>query len=209
MKRTNYLLLIFSLILIIVGLLIFIPCWSIETKSLISQYAGILVTGIGFIIAIYQYFDDVNKRKKDFLDLEVETKKDTEYYSIKTQVFNKSGENKDIDFSLILLTEQDKSVLQLIQSVIDEKQWNIKIGCTNDLNKLKKYVEEPLFYNSIGIIPLSFYFNENIRIGNESPCYTYTFHRSVGLKKGIYSARFFIYPKVGYHRSTVDSLVIE
>ena len=46
-------------------------------------------------------------------------------------------------------------------------------------------------------------------IGNENPSYTYTFDKNVGIDKGIYSVRFFIFPHVGYHRSTVDSLIIK
>ncbi len=218
MKTTKILIIVFSICLIVIGLLIFTTCWTNETKSLISQYAGIIVTGIGFIIAIYQlkissnqYFDDLKKKNKDYLDLGIDTKFNDGVHSIKTQVINKSGEDKEIDYSFILITQQDSNIVSQVQELINVKGWDITMTCSNDFNKLKDYIDIPvLVNNSIGIIPLGFYYLENIRIGNENPCYTYSFDSNIlGLKKGIYSARFFIYPKIGYHRSTVDSLIIK
>lgn len=209
MKRINILLIFFALILITIGLLIFATCWTFDTKSLISQYAGVLVTGIGFILAIYQYFHSENKKQKDYLDLIVETKTDNDYYSIKTQVLNKSGEIKDIVYAFALITPQDENIVNAIQTLVTFKQWDIEIKCSNHFFKLKEEITSLLLFEKMVIIPLSFYYSENIRIGNENPCYTYSFdNKTIGLDKGIYSVRFFIYPKIGYHRSTVDSLVI-
>jgi hypothetical protein len=198
--------------------LIFATSWTNETKSLISQFAGIIVTGVGFIIAIYQlkfssnqYFEDLKKKEEDFLDLIIETKSDNDFHSIKTQVINKSGGDKDIDYSFLLITKQENNILTDIQIIIKHLNLDLQIDCTNKLNQLKRFISHPLFIdNSIGMIPLDFYFSENIGIGNESPGYTFTFNnKKIKLQDGIYSTRFFIYPTEGYHRSTVDSLIIK
>jgi hypothetical protein len=218
MKTSKTLVILFSIFLIIIGILLFFTCWTNETKSLISQYAGVIVTGVGFIIAIYQlkltsdqYFADLIKNHKDFLDLEIQTSSVEGFYSVKTQVINKSGENKGIDFAFVLITEQEENIVNSIQTVIKIKRLNIEIKQSNDFDKLKDFIDRPTFINkSIGIIPIKFYYLENITIANENPGYTYTFDNSnIGLKKGIYSARFFIYPLIGYHRSTVGSLIIK
>jgi cell division protein FtsL len=218
MKKDVKLIIAFLAFLVLIGILIFATCWTNETKSLISQYAGIFVTGIGFIIAIYQlrlstnqYFDDLEKKKKDFLDLIIATKTLDEYNSIKTQVVNKSGEDKEIDYSFLLITKQEDNIIQTLQTAIEYFNLNLKINSTNDFNKIKNDILEPSFINnSIGIVPLEFYFSENIGIGNENPCYTYSFNNDkIKLQEGIYSVRFFIYPKEGYHRSTVESLIIK
>lgn len=218
MKQTKGLFIGFSIFLIIIGLLIFLTCWSIDTKTLIIQFAGIVVTGIGFVIAIYQlklstnqYLDDIKKKNKDYLDLMIETKYDNQYFSLKTQVINKSGDNKEIDFSFILITKQQDDIIEKIQSIKNYLKLDFSMPYSNDFNKLKNYITKPIFIeNTIGIIPLEFYYSENIRIGNENPSYTFSFNRSeLDLTNGIYSARFFIYPKNGYHRSTVDSLILK
>lgn len=70
MMKNVFLIISFSLFILLIGILLFLTCWKDETKSLIIQYAGVIVTGIGFIIAIYQlkfstnqYFEDQEKRK--------------------------------------------------------------------------------------------------------------------------------------------------
>lgn len=218
MKRTNYLLTLFSILIIVIGILIFFTCWTNETKSLITQYSGVLVTGFGFIIAIYQlrlstkqYLDDIKKKEKDYLDLSIETKYLNDFYSLRTQVINKSREDKDIDYSFILISKQEDDILEKIQSIDDFLKLNEEIGCSNDFIKLKDKIEKPLIIdNSVCIIPLEFYFSENIRIGNENPSYTFSFHKDdIKLNEGIYSVRFYIFPKNGYHRSTVDSLILK
>jgi len=216
--KTSKIIIVFSFCLIVIGLLIFATCWTNETKSLLSQYAGIIVTGVGFIIAIYQlrlstnqYFDDLKKKEKDYLDLIVESKTDENFHSIKTQVFNKSGKNKKIKYSFLLLTKQEDNIIEDIQSIIQHLNLDLQINCSNNFYQLKDFISKPLYIgNSIGFIPLEFYFKENIRISNENPCYTYSFdNNEIKLQKGIYSIRFFIYPKKGCHRSTVDSLIIK
>ncbi|MCC9065876.1 hypothetical protein [Flavobacterium piscisymbiosum] len=218
MKKIKFLIISFLLFILLIGFLLFFTCWSDSTKSLISQYAGIIVTGIGFIIAIYQlrlstnqYFEDLEKKKKDYLDLTIDIKSIDTFHSVKTQVVNKSGEDKEIDYSFLLITKQDENIIEKTQSILQYLDLNLKITCTNNFNYFKNYIPEPLFINnSIGIVPMEFYFSENIAIGNENPSYTYSFNNDkIKLQEGIYSVRFFIFPKEGYHRSTVDSLIIK
>lgn len=218
MKKNFTLLISFSVFLILIGLMLFATCWTNETKSLISQYAGIFVTGIGFIIAIYQlklstnqYFEDLETKKKDYLDLNIKTKYFNEFNSIKTQVVNKSGEDKEIAYSFLLITKQEDSIILKVQEIAQYLNVDLNINSTNDFIKIKNHIAEPIFINNtIGVIPLEFYFSENIGIGNENPSYTYSFNNNkIKLQEGIYSVRFFIYPKEGYHRSTVESLIIK
>lgn len=218
MKTNKILITGFSICMIIIGILIFATCWTNETKSLISNYAIIVVTGVGFLIAIYQlklstkqYFDDLEKKEKDYLDLRIETKTENDFHSIKTQVLNKSGSYKVIDYSFLLITKQERNFIDDVNSVIQHLNLDLQLDYTPNFNQLKNKIREPLFINnSIGIIPLEFFFSENIAISNENPCFTYSFdNRVINLQQGIYSVRFYIFPKEGIHRSTVDSLIIK
>ena len=79
------------------------------------------------------------------MDLEIKVKSEDDFLSIKTQVINKSGENKEIDFSFILITEQGENIISAIQRLIKDKNWEIDIKFSNDFNMLKKCVKTPLF----------------------------------------------------------------
>ena len=95
------------------------PNWDIKLKGLILQYSGIMITGLGFFIAIYQlniaskqYFEDQKKKSENYLDLSIKVNSIKNHHKIKTRVFNKSGEDKDIFFSFILISKQDKDIIK-------------------------------------------------------------------------------------------------
>ena len=216
--KKYWILVIFIIVLLIIGFMLFLTCWTNDTKSLISQYAGIFVTGIGFIVAIYQlkfstdqYVTELKSKSKNFLELNIDIKNINQFYSLKTQVVNKSGADKEIDYSFLLITKQEEDILSSFNIITKYLDLESEISATNDFNCVKNYIKNPLFINnSIAIIPLSFYFSENIKIGNENPSYTYSFdNNEAKLKTGIYSVRFYIYPSNGgYHRSTAESLIV-
>ena len=217
MKNSKWWIFAIVLFLLTLGILVFLTCWDKEIKSQILQFSGIIITGLGFFIAIYQlklssnqYFDDLRKKKENYLDLFAQTKYDNNYYSIKTQTKNNTGEVKDIDFSFILITKQENDIIEDVKKIIRLLKIDVTIEHSDDFVKLRNSIKEPTFIeNSIGIIPLDFYYDENIQIGNENPSYTYTFdNNKIKLESGIYSARYYIYPKVGLLRSTSDSLII-
>jgi hypothetical protein len=218
MRTRKILVGISAICLIIIGLLLIVLPWSIEEKTLLCQYSLILVTGAGFIIAIYQLnlsYADIRKKSKDYLDLKMRINSSENVFSIKTQVINKSGEEKLIDFAFLVVSDQNRDFGDELMNIVRDNNWPIEIEFTNDLIKLKYYIQEAFHYNnSVLIIPLSFFYKENIGIGNESPSYTYSFDNgAVHLNAGIYSVRFFVFPKQNskehvYHRCTVESLIV-
>ena len=218
MKNNKCVVVFVFIVLMVIGLLLFTTCWMSGTKDLIVQYAGLVVTTLGFLIAINQlrlssdqYFADMKKKEKDYLDLTIDVYSSKKNHSIKTQVINKSGEDKVINFAFILITKQDANIVGELEQIVKTYNWNVNLEQrTNCFYLIKPHVKKPLFEKELCIIPLSFYYSENVRIGNENPCFTYTFNQDdVQLEKGIYSVRFFIYPDIGYHRCTVDSLIVE
>lgn len=200
-----YLVAIFVILIVIYCGVVIFPSICID-KNLCVQYCVLLVMVIGSIFGFYKYY----QIKSEYLDLRVKTKYENNIYSIKTQVYNESGVKKNIEYAFILITRQEINILDAINEYIHTIDQDINISYTDDLKILKKYVKTHKFANNnMCIIPLRFYYIENIQIGNESPSYTYSFENSVlNLETGIYSVRFFIYQKKGLHRSTVDSLII-
>ena len=207
---------ILAAFLIILGVILFLTPWNLNIKGLIIQYAGIFLTGIGFYIAIYQlkiaskqYFEENKRKSENYLDLKLKVKQQGEIYKLATQVMNKSGEDKEIFFSFLLITKQEDNIIEKVNDFLQQHKIDDEMRYTNDFIRLRKYIWDPFHTERMAIIPLPFYYSENIYIGNESPGYTYAFDNAkTKLEKGIYSVRFFIYPRNGYHRSTTDSLIV-
>jgi uncharacterized protein YxeA len=193
-------------VLLAIASSLFFTNWDKDTKTLILQYFTLCVTALGFYIAIQQLI----KRRKHYLEILIDIKTSKPFYSIKTQVLNKSGDNKDISFAFLLITKQNSNIIYCANKVLNHLKANIKFNCSNDFVHFLNIINEPFFLeNQIGIIPLDFFYSENIQIGNESPAYTFTFNNdTICLENDIYSVRFFVFPKDGYHRSTVESLII-
>ena len=194
------------LVLLIIAYLLLFTCWDKDTKTLLLQYFTLFVTVLGFYIAIRQLI----KKRRHYLDILIDIKTSKPFYSIKTQVLNKSGDNKDIAFAFLLITKQEADIIFCANELLKHYDSPRHFKYSNNFVQFVKVVKEPLFLdNQMGIIPLEFFYEENIQIGNESPAYTFTFKNEPKcLDNGIYSVRFFIFPKDGYHRSTVESLII-
>lgn len=201
----NIFFLVGFIFLLLVGFLIFCRNFENETNNKILSYSLLAATLVGFLITYNQLrisLDKIKNSRKDFLDLEISVQSINDYVEIKTQVFNKSGENKEIDFAFLIISEQDSNFLKTINTLTNNQ---FDLTYTNDLVNIKEYVDKNGIYsNDIEIIPLSFYYNENVRIGNESPAYTHIFNPDRFTKNKLYSVRFFIFPENNnhYHRSS-------
>lgn len=150
----------------------------------------------------------VLKEKDKYLNISVNVQNHNGYVSIKTQVFNHTNEPQKIAYAFLLISEQENWTN--VTNLVNQK-YGLGVQYTNDFQKLEGFIEEPLWIPKMGgIIPLGFYYKENIRIANENPSFVYSFNnKEVLLPEGIYSVRFYIFPKdERYHRTTVDSLII-
>jgi len=207
-----------SLIIIVLsGILVFLTPWDKEVKNHILDYTTILITVLALFIALYQlkiatrkYFDDIQQKADLFLDMKVQTKQNPPFYSIKTKVSNSIGVPKRIRFAFLLISRQNDSIINVVNNVCINQNIQLYFQRSNDFYQLKEFVNQELFIdNNIGLIPLRFYFSENVQISNESPGFTYTFNNIISqLNPDIYSVRFFIYRENGFHRSTSDTLII-
>jgi hypothetical protein len=197
---------VFTIFLIEVANLLIFPVWSHETKSVVVQYATLILAGLAFITFLYDY----TMKKDDFLDTKVEVTSNDKYHSIKTQVFNKSGMKKKVSLALLFISKQEYLPVVAMNEALETLHLPLNFLDTNDFENLKNQIDSPLFTINAAIIPLSFYYCENVKIANENPAFTYSFNNNEKkLKDGIYTVRFFIFCKGKLHRSTSDSLVIK
>ena len=91
---------VFIVFLIEVANLLILPNWCTETKSVVVEYATMVLTGLAFVVFLFDY----TMKKDDFLDTKIDVISKDNYHFVKTQVFNKSGMKKKVSFALIFIS---------------------------------------------------------------------------------------------------------
>jgi len=124
--------------------------------------------------------------------------------AIRVEVQNRSIVPKTIDSAIILFGPQEENPIETARLVAGPKT---EICFTNDIVKIE--TDSPIFaQGGRGIIPLPFFYNEQVKIGNEHlsfKCLIPTNEMASGLA---YAIRFFIFTKGRLHRSTHEAIVI-
>lgn len=210
-KRNIYYKIQFFVLFTLLLFLIFSGIWVLfnadgdripDTISIISIIISVVVTINKVPSAI--------KNQERYLDLHIKTVYKNNFYSLHTQVTNKTTDSQPIDFAFLLISKQGE-VVKVINKI--NTLYDLNIQYTNDLTKIKHIIQDPLWLPETygGIIPLPFYYKENIDIADECPTFSFTFdNQIVNLPEGIYEVRFFVFPNDNHrlHRCTADSIVI-
>lgn len=199
----------------IVFFLIGTSIWIIVTKKNNLESTD-LDTLLAVTSAIFSFITVINKipssikNQSKYLELLIKAEQKDSIYSIHTQVINRTEDRQPIGYAFLLISEQDNwsNIIDIINN-----KYKLNIHSTNGLINFKHLSDNPLWFpkHRSGIIPLPFYYYENLEIADESPSFTYSFNNeNINLPSGIYSIRFYIFPDDNerYHRSTVGSLII-
>lgn len=169
----------------------------IEGIKLIGGIAGIVALALKFFEEMYGY-----------LRIKVEVKNENNQYAVFTEVENISRwSRKEISNALLIITPENSGLLGAGNRIAQQLGIEIRVNCTNDFEHFKS--EVPIYIDrSIALIPLSFYYSENIAIGDEKLTYCCSVEKNK-LNPGRYSVRFYIFSKGRYHRSTQNLLTID
>jgi hypothetical protein len=170
---------------------------AIELLKIIGGFAGILALSWKII-----------EELKVFLRIKIEAEKNGDDYSVLTEIENTSRFfNKKIKNAFLIICKEEADLIEVGNSIAKHLNIDIKIDCTNVLNLLQP--EKPIYLNNeISIIPLDFYYSENIRIGDEKLTYRCSINNE-NFESGNYSVRLFIYGEKRFHRSTQDLIHID
>jgi hypothetical protein len=122
------------------------------------------------------------------------------FVSARTQVENRAGWAKKIDNALLLIGPEPEDPIATYNLLLDGRQ---EATCTNDI---AENVIDNANYGAGGraIIPVTFYYDENIKIGDEFLTYRVPIDASRFTPGTAYSVRFFVWAPRRYHRSTQD-----
>ncbi|MEN8722122.1 MAG: hypothetical protein ABF335_04465 [Alphaproteobacteria bacterium] len=165
---------------------------------------GLKIAGaaLGVIAFIWRVRDEVST----FLQIDVKASVDGEgNASVLTTVENKSSFRKYLKNAVLLVGPEAESPIDTFNQIATEYGYG-PVGSTNEIAEVD--LNSKLSTNDRVIIPLDFYYSENLAIGDE--CLTFRAiipKAKLGSGKS-YAVRFFLNPKRGYHRSTHDAFTM-
>ena len=127
--------------------------------------------------------------------------KDDRFPTAMTVVENKSISKKRLSNALLLIGPEHESPIETMS------QLNLVVEHTNDIVKLKIHNAVP-GPGGRSLIPLPFFYSENVRISDEKVSYRAPIDTRY-IPRGVpYSVRFFISAPERLHRTTHDSFVL-
>ena len=130
----------------------------------------------------------------------------TDYVLAKVTVENRSLRPKRIDNALLLVGPEDDDPIECFNVVAAANGIGIKALETDDIAEFQS--ERSLHaQGGRAVIPLPFFFLENVRIADERLSYRAPIRLDKMNSGNPYSVRFFVWGKWRLHRSTHDSFV--
>lgn len=165
---------------------------------------------IGGLWVFLSYLKIKKREQNDFVKISLSATKIKQNVYIRTKVDNPVNINKQIKFAFLVISKTEKGVensefFKKIERLYKRK--DIKI--TDDLIKL--FEVSKMILNTIGLIPLPYYYKENIRVGNEELTHTYilTKEERNKMERGFYEVRFFVFSEEEHlHRSVQDAFFL-
>jgi hypothetical protein len=167
---------------------------------------------VGSFLGILAFFWKLIDAFKSYLHISINIKEVTPNYAfVKLEVDNRNFitfSEKKIDNAILLIGPESEKPKDIFNKISEEKNLNKVVISTNEI---AEYRPDSDIYTKNGraIIPLPFFFSENIRIADENPTYTVAIKLQYFEKNKIYSVRFFISTKSRLHRTTQDCFLVK
>lgn len=129
------------------------------------------------------------------------------WVTVLTTVDNKGNRAKDLSYAFLLLGPENESPVESANVIAKKVKYDGILRYTNDFYVLG--LDSEVYADGRAFIPLTFFYSENIRVGDE----TLTYRVPIDVRQlnaGVpYSVRFFVFPKGRLHRSTHDCFVTD
>jgi hypothetical protein len=119
-----------------------------------------------------------------------------------TTIENKRTRKMKMSNTLLLVSPEAMSPIEASRIVARTSGYSGQLDYTNDIEKLR--LDNPVYVDGCAVIPLHFYFSENVRVGNEMLTYRAPVDVSRLLLDTEYSVRFYIFGERRLHRSVQD-----
>lgn len=176
----------------------------------VADLTKMVMATVGAFWVLFEFYSKRKKQLDDHLNLTVSIDKFDSYHLIKTSLENTTLFPKQIEYAFLIISKFDVDFMKEINS-----HFKLNLEYSNQLFQLKQKISEKFLCinDKLLIIPLSFYYKENVRVANEQLTY------SIPILSGEdeygdtskYEVRFFVYRNKkdtnNYHRLTQCSFI--
>jgi len=153
----------------------------------------------GLAAFVWRLFDEFGSYLR--ISVKAESPKNG-WVTILTTIDNKGNRPKNLSYACLLLGPESEPPLDSARFVAKEIGYKGDLRYTNHIGNL--HSEEPVYADGRVLVPLRFFYSENIQIGDETVTYR-TPIDAHQLKPGVpYSGRLLVFPKRRLHRTTQD-----
>ncbi|MEP9357428.1 hypothetical protein [Sphingomonas sp. KR3-1] len=121
-----------------------------------------------------------------------------------TTVENKGFRDKRISNALLVIGPEDESPIATVNALIQQNGDPRKCAYTNDFARIDRHLAE----GDRMVIPLPYYFGENIAVADETLNYTAPVSTDALAPNLPYAVRFFLFGPNRLHRSTQNCFVV-
>lgn len=174
--------------------------------STIIDIVGLIGGFLGIIAFVWRIIDELQSYLH--LALHVEANDQKGIVTALTTVENRGSRRKNLDYALLLIGPEAESPLKTGREIAMFIGSNIEISSTNDLVEHLRF-NEPIYTDTgRAVIPLPFFYSEQVRIADETLTYKTLIDPSKMKKGESYAVRFFIEDEKRLHRSTQDLFVL-
>jgi hypothetical protein len=161
----------------------------------------------GAVLGIVAFFWKVIDTYKSYLHISINIKEVNQSYAlIKLQVDNRYLKPKTIDNAILLIGPEPELPVETYNKIAGEVNLGKTVKNTNEI--AEHCLSSPIYIKNRAIIPLPFFYSENLRIADENPTYTVSIDLHHFEKNKTYSVRFFILGENRLHRTSQDCFLL-
>lgn len=181
----------------------------ITSRGIMSVYFEDLLKIIGGLAGVVALGWRLIDERKSYLriSVEVDGPKDG-WITVLSTVENKGTCSKRLDSALLLIGPEEESPIETANK-LSAMSGIEKVTCTNDIVDLYGGGHRTIRLKDRILIPLPFFFSENVAVGDE----TLTYRSPIAIKdfspSSSFSVRLFVADNKRLHRSTQDCFITE
>lgn len=170
------------------------------------KIAGAVIGAVAGLIALgWRLFDEF--RAFVHVSLSLNTAQ-AGWVTALTVVENKGLRGKRIDYAFLLIGPDGENPAETARSLGRDAGFEFMLWEPGYYRAMERNLDGPFWRGPRAVIPLPFYYNENVDIADE--CVTYRCPFEVkSLKPGAYSVRFFVSGRGRLDRSTHDTFLVQ
>jgi hypothetical protein len=170
----------------------------------LAEWLKVLGGIAGLIALVWRFVDEFGA----YLRISVEVSGVAEgRTTVLVTIDNKGNRPKEISYACLLLGPESERPIETANILVPgtqykEKQHKEKLTVTNEIQFLR--AESPVYIDGRALIPLPFFYSENVDIADETLTYRSPIDAERLAPNSFYAARFYVFAENRLHRSTQD-----